>query len=55
VQETFPNTEEGFLLFAQVVINTLITGNPSLNRLQADMCKYLFGGPLYRMLQAQRG
>ena len=55
VQETFPNTEEGFLLFAQTVINTLIVGNPDLNRLQADMCRYLFSGPLYRMLQAQRG
>lgn len=55
VQETFPFTEEGFLLFAQVVISTLITGNPDLNRVQADMCRYLFGGPLYRMLQAQRG
>ena len=55
VQEAFPNTVEGFLLFAQVVINTLITGKPDLNRLQADMCRYLFAGPKYRMLQAQRG
>jgi hypothetical protein len=55
VQKTFPNTEEGFLLFAQTVINTLIAGNPDINLVQADMCKYLFGGQLYRMLQAQRG
>lgn len=55
VQEAFPYTEEGFLLFAQVVINTLIVGNPDLNRLQADICKYLFSGPKFRMIQAQRG
>lgn len=55
IQEAFPYTSEGFLLFAQTIINLLITGNPNLNRVQADICKYLFGGPLYRMIQAQRG
>lgn len=55
VRETFPYTEEGFLLFAQVCINSLIQGKPDLNRVQADMCRYLMSGPTYRMLQAQRG
>lgn len=55
VQEAFPNTVSGFLFFAQVCINTLIPGNPDLNRIQADICKWLFGGPKYRMVQAQRG
>lgn len=55
LQEAFPYTSDGFLLFAQTIINLLITGNPNLNRMQADICKYLFGGPLYRMIQAQRG
>ena len=55
VQETFPLTVEGFLLFAQVVINGLIPGKPDLNRIQADICKWLFAGPQFRMVQAQRG
>jgi len=55
VQEAFPFTEDGFLLFAQVVINTLIRGNPNMNRIQADICLWLFGGPKYRMVEAQRG
>lgn len=55
VQEAFPDDMEGFLLFAQVVINTLIRGNPDLNRIQADICQWLFGGPKYRMVEAQRG
>lgn len=55
VQEAFPFTEDGFLLFAQVVINTLIRGNPNMNRIQADICLWLYGGPKYRMVEAQRG
>lgn len=55
VQEAFPFTEAGFLLFAQVVINTLIRGNPDMNRIQADICSWLFLGPKYRMVEAQRG
>jgi hypothetical protein len=55
IQKAFPYTEEGFLLFAQTCISELIPGNPDLNRVQADICKWLFGGPLYRMVQAQRG
>lgn len=55
VQETFPFTEAGFLFFAQVVINELIRGNPDLNRVQADICAWLFSGPKYRMVEAQRG
>lgn len=55
VQETFPNTLEGFLLFAQTCINLLIPGKPDLNRVQADICKWLLRGPQFRMVQAQRG
>jgi hypothetical protein len=55
VQEAFPYTVEGFLLFAQVCVSTLIPGSPDLNRVQADICKWLFSGPNYRMVQAQRG
>ena len=55
VQETFPNTLEGFLLFAQTCINLLIKGNPNLTKVQADICKWLYLGPTYRMVQAQRG
>ena len=55
VQEAFPNTLAGFLEFAQVCINTLIIGNPDLNRNQADICAWMFGGPLYRMIEAYQG
>lgn len=55
VQEAFPLTVEGFLLFAQVCINGIIPGKPNLNRVQADICKWLFAGPQFRMAQAQRG
>lgn len=55
LQQTFPYTIAGLLSFAQVVINTLITGNPDLNRVQADILKFLFGGNKYRMVEAQRG
>lgn len=55
VQETFPYTISGFLLFAQTCINELIRGKPSLNRVQGDICKWLFSGPKFRMVQAQRG
>lgn len=55
LQEMFPNTVSGLLSFAQVVINTLIIGNPSLNRMQADILRFLFIGNKYRMVQAQRG
>lgn len=55
VQEAFPNTLDGFLVFAQTCINLLIRGNPDLNEIQADICKWLFLGPQFRMVQAQRG
>ena len=55
VQEAFPYTIEGFLEFAQAVISALIPGSPDLNRVQADICKYLLTGHKYRMVQAQRG
>lgn len=55
VQEAFPYTLEGFHLFAQTCINTLIRGNPDLNRVQSDICSWLFNGPKYRMVEAQRG
>lgn len=55
LQETFPYTVAGLLSFAQVVIHTLITGNPDLNRVQADILKFLFSGNKYRMVEAQRG
>lgn len=55
LQEAFPYTVGGLLSFAQVVINTLITGNPDLNRVQADILKFLFSGNKYRMVEAQRG
>lgn len=55
LQEAFPYTVHGLLSFAQVVIHTLITGNPDLNRVQADILKFLFSGNKYRMVEAQRG
>lgn len=55
VQGSFPNNIEGFLLFVQLCINSLIPGKPDLNRVQADICKWLFNGPQFRMIQAQRG
>lgn len=55
VQEAFPCNVQGFLLFAQVCISTLIPGSPDLNKVQADICKWLFAGPQFRMIQAQRG
>jgi len=55
VQEAFPNTLMGFLNFAQVCISELIRGNPDINRIQQDICKWIYGGPKFRMVQAQRG
>lgn len=55
LQDAFPYTAEGLHLFAQVVINQLIPGSPNLNRTQADILSYLFGGNKYRMVQASRG
>lgn len=55
LQEMFPNTVEGLCFFAQVVINTTIVGNPDLNRMQADILKFLLTGHKYRMIMAQRG
>lgn len=55
IRQTFPNTVEGLCLFAQTVINTTIVGKPNLNRMQADILKFLFDGHKYRMVMAQRG
>ncbi|CAM0026757.1 terminase large subunit [Vibrio phage D530] len=55
LQEMFPYTVEGLCFFAQVIINTTIVGNPNLNRMQADILKFLFMGHKYRMVMAQRG
>jgi hypothetical protein len=55
IQETFPDTVEGCLSFGDYVINNLIKGNPNINRTQADMLMWLYGGFKYRMIQAQRG
>ena len=55
VQEAFPYTLDGFLLFTQTCLNELVRGGPDLNRVQGDICKWLFLGPKFRMVQAQRG
>lgn len=55
LRETFSFTLQGLCLFAQTVINTTIVGNPNLNRMQADILKFLFMGFKYRMVMAQRG
>lgn len=55
LQEMFPYTEEGLCFFAQCIINMTIVGNPDLNRMQADILGFLFGGHKYRMVMAQRG
>lgn len=55
LQAAFPYTVEGLCYFAQVVINTTIVGKPDLNRMQADILKFLFSGHKYRMVMAQRG
>ncbi|AHN84667.1 large terminase subunit (endogenous virus) [Gutovirus Vc1] len=55
LQAMFPYTVEGLCFFAQVVINTTIVGKPNLNRMQADILKFLFEGHKYRMVMAQRG
>lgn len=55
LQEAFPFTKEGATEFADYCINSLIRGNPNLNRMQAAMIMWLFGGPRYRMIMAQRG
>lgn len=55
LQKMFPYTVEGLCFFAQVVINTTIVGKPNLNRMQADILKFLFEGHKYRMVMAQRG
>ena len=55
LQAAFPYTEEGCLAFAEYCINTLIRGNPHLNRVQADMILWLFSGHRFRMIMAQRG
>ena len=55
LQAAFPYTEEGCLAFAEYCINSLIRGNPHLNRVQADMILWLFNGSRFRMIMAQRG
>lgn len=55
VQEAFPDNVEGFLTFADTCINTLIPNEPHINRMQADICRFLYEGDLYRMVMAQRG
>lgn len=55
LQETFPLTVEGLLLFAQTCIHELIPGKPDLNSTQADILEYMLTGKKYRMVQAQRG
>jgi len=42
LQQLFPYTEEGFLMFANYNANELIKGSPDITRTQADLCKYLF-------------
>lgn len=55
LQETFPFTIAGLMLFAQTVLNQTIVGKPDLNRVQADILKFLLSGGKYIMIQAQRG
>ncbi len=55
LQDMFPFSVEGLCFFAQVIINKTIVGNPNLNRMQADILKFLFEGHKYRMVMAQRG
>ncbi len=55
VQEAFPFTDEGCVNFANYCIMNLIKGNPTINRVQVDMVLWLFHGPRYRMIMAQRG
>lgn len=55
LRSTFPNSYYGLLMFAQHVITETIAESPELNRIQADMLDYLYSGPRFRMLQAQRG
>lgn len=55
LQETYPNTVYGLLLFAQRCIYSLIPGNHSLVAEQADILKWMFLGPLYRGVEANRG
>lgn len=55
LQEAFPYTIDGLVLFAQTILSMLIPGGPTLNRIQADILEWMLYGPLYRMVQAQRG
>lgn len=55
LQKTFPYTVAGLLLFASTCLDELIPGKPKLNRVQADILRFLFQGNQYRMVQAQRG
>lgn len=55
LQDAFPYTVNGLLSFSEVVINNLITGNPHLMRMQADILKFLFHGHKYRLIEAPRG
>lgn len=55
LQAAFPYTVQGLLEFADVVIHALIPGKPHLNRVQADILRFMFAGNKYRMVEAQRG
>lgn len=55
LREIFPNTVEGLLSYADYVLQRMIPGKPRLNRLQASILEYMYNGPKYRMIQAQRG
>lgn len=55
LQDTFPNNVHGLLSFASMCLAELIPGSPKLNRIQADILKFMLEGNKYRMVQAQRG
>lgn len=55
LQAAFPYTLEGLVMFAQVCLEYLIPGKPTINRTQIDILDFLFSGNKYRMIQASRG
>lgn len=55
LREGYPNNEYGLLLFSQRCISSLIPGDNTLVAEQADILRWLFGGPLYRGVEANRG
>lgn len=55
LQETFPYTVDGLILFSSMVLEICIPNSPKINRVQIDILKFLCFGGQFIGVEAQRG